>query len=188
MSKGDNGHRYLYSKRWGWIDMQHFAASAFYTSKHGAKTALMGGEVTERRQQATQNPSAYDYEDLPSNLLGAYFAQEYRDKYEDLNAALFAFLTDLDVLENEGETIPEEAINYDALPDTQAEEGTGEQNRSYNPMHGENLFSRQIDYDIERFIYETRGVDLEGGRDYTQSSNQSTQDRWPRATESIPTQ
>ena len=188
MSKGDNGHRYLYSKRWGWIDMQHFAASAFYTSKHGAKTALMGGEVTERRQQATQNPSAYDYEDLPSNLLGAYFAQEYRDKYEDLNAALFAFLTDLDVLENEGETIPEEAINYDELPDTQAEEGTGEQNRSYNPMHGENLFSRQIDYDIERFIYETRGVDLEGGRDYTQSSNQSTQDRWPRATESIPTQ
>ena len=80
-SDSNRDKRYLYSERWGWVDMKHFSAAAdgtdyfFYT----AKKVLSKGESIEQEQLKRGSGSAYSYEDLPSNLLGVYF-EEWLEK------------------------------------------------------------------------------------------------------------
>jgi RHS repeat-associated protein len=68
--------RYLYSKSWGWLDLRHFM-SAY---NNGIRGGLQGGEVVEAFQDLTEDNSAYEPEDLPSNLMGAYFNIYMRSK------------------------------------------------------------------------------------------------------------
>ncbi len=75
-------YRYLYSPRWGWIDLKHVSTAIHYTSKwylsgHDVLDMGMGEELL---QAAINKDSAFSYEDLVSNLLGVYFYAEYADE------------------------------------------------------------------------------------------------------------
>src|SRR5262249_48913961 len=109
--------RYLYSRRWGWIDMKHFSAAAYYSGKWyvPAASVLGKGRDVEKKQAEKGDDSAYSYEDLPSNLLGAYFGSKYSssgshtktgDKLNSFQEKLVSFLVDLDVVSNPLATAP----------------------------------------------------------------------------------
>jgi RHS repeat-associated protein len=103
--------RYLYSKRWGWIDLKHFSAAAYHSDKWyiPSQIVLWRGKRIERNQaeKESERESAYSYEDLPSNLLGAYFGEDYSSSGSytktgfELNSfqkKLVSFLVDLEVV------------------------------------------------------------------------------------------
>jgi RHS repeat-associated protein len=126
--KGSLNERYVYSTTWGWIDMRHFSAAAYVTDKPfvSAKDLLKKGEATEKEQEEKGNRSAWSYEDLVSNALGAYF-QEYASNYDgSVVEALESFLCSIGVVDNPIEVSPNK------LPDVERENPP--QNKSYNPM------------------------------------------------------
>lgn len=103
--------RYLYSKRWGWIDLKHFSAAAYHSDKWyiPSQIVLSRGKAIEAEQakKESEKDSAYSYEDLPSNLLGAYFGEDYSSSGSytktgfELNSfqkKLVSFLVDLEVV------------------------------------------------------------------------------------------
>lgn len=77
---GVGGKRYMYSTRWGWVDLKHFSSAAFGTDtpQYTGNMVLKKGEDIEKAQAratGTERGSAYAYEDLPSNILGVYFEE-----------------------------------------------------------------------------------------------------------------
>jgi RHS repeat-associated protein len=144
--------RYLYSDRWGWIDMKHFFSAANLTDYlvFSGDFALEYGEDVERKQEKAGVPSGYDYEDLKSNLLGVYF-----EKYlEDFNStrmsdeeeadlkdnyggnwgayALKKFLTEIGVVED----ITVAPNYYDKnFPADHDAPSTWQTNKTYDPVH-----------------------------------------------------
>ncbi len=78
--------RYLYTKTWGWIDLRHFGAGVMMVQKGATLNesrlkvyyAVLAGEMHEEMGDVT---SAYSYEDLVSNFLGASFQHLYSNKY-----------------------------------------------------------------------------------------------------------
>ena len=71
-SDPENGQpwQYVYTEVFGWIDLAHFFKAASWGS-----SAVPLGEGVEFLQEHLReaSPSAYSYEDLPSNLHGAIF-------------------------------------------------------------------------------------------------------------------
>jgi hypothetical protein len=138
---GKMKERYLYSPKWGWIDMKHFSSAALETNKwyKSASFVLGQGEGVEDRQENGEFPnsrpeskaSAYDYEDLVSNLLGVGF-----EAYLETDAA-----ADKDLVENLTNYLtalgfgdPTQAPNYATLP--QNHDGdTNVQNTTYDPSY-----------------------------------------------------
>jgi RHS repeat-associated protein len=102
--------RYLYSKRWGWIDLKHLSAAAYQSQKwYVPVMAVLGeGMTVENDQWKRGDDSAFSYEDLPSNLLGVYFGARYSrsgiNRKESSNLKnpfqrkLVSFLVDLEVV------------------------------------------------------------------------------------------
>lgn len=128
--------RYLYSEKWGWIDMRHFSSSAESadTWSGSAKRTLDYGYAVEVTQAATFDESAFDYEDLVSNLLGVGFeayleTSVARDR--TLLQNLESYLRDLGFVD-----APERhAPNYMLIAENNRGEGTGPQNKTYQPLH-----------------------------------------------------
>ena len=137
--------RYLYSKRWGWVDMKHFAAAAHHTSSPfvTGSYVLKRGEQKEIEQEYSdrsyERASAWDYEDLTSNLMGVTF-EDYWDErsyfevpmeHGDFVTVLDQFLDELGFTEEHpGEAAP----NYDWMPyDAHTDDRT--QNSTYDPMY-----------------------------------------------------
>ncbi len=76
-----NGSRYVYMETGGWVDMRHFFNAANLANSWGYDAAVLAGEMTEYFQQFSpidsQYFSAYSFEDLTSNSIGAYFGETY---------------------------------------------------------------------------------------------------------------
>ena len=129
---------YLYSKKWGWLDMKHFSRSAeatdypFFTG-HGV---LGLGETYEVAQQLeiADVTSAWDYEDLTSNLIGVYF-ETYLESDE---AKGKDFLTNLEnyLRELGFDTNPTtDAPNWQQMPADMHTESELPTKRNYDPSH-----------------------------------------------------
>jgi hypothetical protein len=110
-NKGDpNGMRYLYSKKWGWVDMRHFSAATYTTDYTviSAANVLKKGEEHEAETEKLPNTdperaSSWDYEDLVSNLLGTYFEtflESDKATGKDVVDNLSIYLKDLGFVDN----------------------------------------------------------------------------------------
>ncbi|MCP9235493.1 hypothetical protein NMA52_06005 [Lewinella sp. JB7] len=134
--------RYIYTKKGGWVDMAHFM---FYAGKaHQYKAdghenpvgeAVQDGYAQEASDSWVAGHSAYSYEDLPSDKFGADFATNYFDPDSDatLGEQILSYLNE--VL---GATDPENAPNYDQLPETDGERNVpSRQNRTTTPVYTE---------------------------------------------------
>jgi RHS repeat-associated protein len=136
--------RYLYSEKWGWIDMLHFSESALKTSKDGVFSTLKSGETLEVTQKLTAPASSFSYEDLVSNLIGASFA-EYNNNNNSKE-----FLVNLqDFLIGAGfNAQPTEAVNWGELPRTQVRGvPIGIKNYSYIPLFAPYINERKSTID-----------------------------------------
>ena len=71
--------RYIYTKEGGFLDLRHFFAAAEVSSKLGKNTAIIAGELEEKRQEFAKSTSANDPEDRPSNLQGANFGEKNKE-------------------------------------------------------------------------------------------------------------
>lgn len=95
----DYGHqnvRYAYTEKVGWLDMEHFFAAASTAYVTGYQDAIDLGGAVEIAQQAVLEiqqrtgqtinssfaASAYSFEDLTSNTVGAYFGAYYLPEKE----------------------------------------------------------------------------------------------------------
>jgi RHS repeat-associated protein len=160
--KGDT-KKYLYSKKWGWIDMRHVSYSAakiksIFSIRSGV---LSDGELLEYRQELgaipNHNPtdfdlpsvSAWDYEDLVSNIIGAGFESylETDGKGKTIVEALTSYLTDLGFNEE-----PENAPNYLSMPKNYTEDGKNEatevRSYGYDPKYAPNKNKRNSKQDL----------------------------------------
>jgi RHS repeat-associated protein len=147
--------RYLYSEKWGWIDMRHFASAAaasdmIYATGHGV---LSHSETIESQQAWNTNleerNSAYDYEDLVSNLLGVYF-----EVYLESDAAKDkSFMENLNnYLQQLGFTSsPASAPNYNQLEETM-DTDSGETNTTYAPSHTTKPRDGNLDKKITQYL------------------------------------
>ncbi len=151
--------RYLYSKRWGWIDMKHFASAANVADGIAtAKQVINHGEDIEIQQSSSkklsERNSSFSYEDLISNLLGTYFESFLESDLasgNDMSKNLEFFLMMLDVAD------PTEAPNYKDLPESpeiaqDKEEHTVVRNYSYNPLYTKKDNNLQLDVSIKQFL------------------------------------
>lgn len=77
--------RYVYSTRWGWLDVKHIAAAMYQTGKWylTGKDVWNLGTMNELYQKYKKEDSAFSYEDFTSNMLGIYFESVYIE--EDAN-------------------------------------------------------------------------------------------------------
>lgn len=111
--------RYLYSPKWGWIDMKHFLAAAHYTMKSKMSWAvLLKGEMTEIEQVETNPHSSFSYEDLISNSLGAYFPSYLKEKQiegQTEQEVLIQFLEEIGAVDNPLNVAP----NRDLIPEVE---------------------------------------------------------------------
>jgi RHS repeat-associated protein len=122
-------HRYLYSPKWGWIDMTHFAMGAALSSLNPV-TPDMALRWLENHERDNKDPgSTFDYEDLVSNLLGVYFYEylsEQKDNTKSLIENLDDYLTKLGFVDNPVRYAP------NIIPEDH-HGGVEPQNRTYNP-------------------------------------------------------
>ncbi len=133
--------RYVYTEQAGWVDMRHFFYFAEKSYTYGNAIAMTGGYMSEFYQWMGldidsmtlglgSNPSAFSYEDLTSDALGVAFGHMLSEQsgeysFEEL---LTKFLDSL------GATNPEEAYNYNEIPENSgsaAEKGYNEVDKSY---------------------------------------------------------
>jgi RHS repeat-associated protein len=139
-----NSKRYLYSKKWGWIDLKHVAAAAQSADITSTQIALRLGEDVENRQENKEWPnnnknsekSAWDYEDLVSNLIGVGF-QKYMQtpaaKGKDILTNLENYLTDLGFTSDPNEVGSDGASPMSKLSQDYNSE-THDPNYTYDPV------------------------------------------------------
>lgn len=144
--------RYIYSRKWGWIDLQHFAAAAWTRSlvPMSGTRILLRGEENERQQERDKENSRWDYEDLMSNFLGVDFAEHLSGLGW---SSPLGFVPRLHVyLERLGfEYDVEHAPNFRSLLNSEAEDDVRENHRYipwYAPDFDERLFN---DWDREAY-------------------------------------
>jgi RHS repeat-associated protein len=156
-------NRYVYSTRWGWIDMKHFFAAAYHTdmSLISGDYVLSKGEGLERKQQKQNNASAYSYEDLVSNLMGVYF-EEYLEDFkvnpDDKEAmeayrlkgqayVLEQFMKEIGIVDDETQ-----APNYKGLPINYENQTVDNvpKNETYTPKYTTGKRNKKIDRKIQR--------------------------------------
>ncbi len=141
--------RYVYSKRWGWLDLRHLAAGAWFTDNW-----LISGHMVLSRgedNEVTGGNSSFDFEDLPSNLIGVYFETYLESdaaQGKTVVEALQSYLADLGVVENPFDVAP----NADQLKETTKSADTGPKNTSYDPVFTTERRDKPIDRIIESYL------------------------------------
>jgi RHS repeat-associated protein len=170
--------RYLYSKRWGWIDMRHFISSAnFSNEQEGRGHHLMAFEDNERDQAKsgyyTEKNSSFSYEDLPSNLLGAYFGKWLSSEganQSSFSANLEQFLKMIGVVENPMANAPNASSMYvNAVKEKSLHDDIDynnlyiqkDRNYSYHPMFTTErlrMGKGQLDQMISDYLYNSTGA------------------------------
>lgn len=113
----NNIKRYVYTTKWGWVDMGHVIGMLYHmhTNRFGEDIGFMGVDLYEIVQLLNPgNYSGYSYEDLPSNAIGVAFYNLLfpRIKNGDLSwkQAISQMFNSL------GAVDPSEAPNYEYLP------------------------------------------------------------------------
>jgi RHS repeat-associated protein len=193
--------RYVYSKSWGWIDMKHFAKAGYLADRYFVtnERALLEGENIERRQQEQLDladagesaimgmaVSAWSYEDLVSNALGIYFANEYWDGILDtrtLPEALNDFFDAIGVVDNPLAIAPNASTiatsaTFEMEVEEKNEKGetvmvkktfarrTTQQNFTYTPMYTTHKREKGENARIVEFIEETIGAEMDDVRQF----------------------
>jgi RHS repeat-associated protein len=94
--------------------------------------AIQAGFQQERSDMLFAKHSAYSYEDLPSNFFGAEFGAKYFDPNSELTLGeqLSNYLNS-----NLGATAPQNAPNYDLLPNTEPTEKPSRTNHTSIPVY-----------------------------------------------------
>ncbi|MCI5073236.1 hypothetical protein MRY82_09920 [bacterium] len=125
-------YRYVYSKRWGWLDLRHISMFAF-AQYHGMyyslvsslnilpnippdMTVLKFGELLEIKQcneyaSGDINVGPFSYEDLTSNLLGSFLgnyqlSRAWKNSAQDFQSRLIYFFYLLGAVDNPIEVAP----------------------------------------------------------------------------------
>jgi RHS repeat-associated protein len=149
---GGSYGRYLYSDKWGWVDMKHFSSAAENTDDllQTGHAVLLLGEFVESTQYLNGDASGFDPEDLPSNLLGVYFetyleseAAEGKSLVENLES----YLLELGFSDDPTNDAP----NYDVLPETHDDPDSGVINMRYEPL---NTKTTRRDSELDQEILE----------------------------------
>jgi hypothetical protein len=118
-----NVKRYLYTGKYGWIDMEHFFSFANYTRKQNVIAASIWTFVSEEVQSIKINfmgwtwdrtTSAYSYEDIASDFAGIEFWIKYGKKVENKEIGLIDAVQEY--LKELSPKKPEEAPNYEYIP------------------------------------------------------------------------
>jgi RHS repeat-associated protein len=131
-------NRYVYTANGGWVDMAHFVfyAGRAATHKAAGDTNPVGSAVREGFHQELMDRfkapwSAYSYEDLPSDRLGAIFGAQFFDPSSSLTLAeqvelFFGLYLD---------PMATSAPNYGSLPNKDSRNPPTATNRSTDPMY-----------------------------------------------------
>jgi RHS repeat-associated protein len=155
--------KYIYSERWGWIDLKHFSAAAMHTDNlfFGAGFVLRRGEKIERQQESQGNTSAWSFEDLPSNLLGVYFESflESSSAEGGFQGKLNTFFKLVGVV-NDYQNAP----NYSDIEAYEKGQVPIPKNYSYSPMFALVPLHTEIDKHIKIFLTVLRGGTIETNR------------------------
>src|SRR5690606_1132316 len=156
----DDSHpRYIYTTGAGWVDIKHFAASAYATWNLWSSWALDYGEGQEYEQFKNNAPSAYSYEDLTSNMLGAYFQGVYRfsDEARSLSYtdALSKFFSELGAVEDWKSAAPNVGIVGDSYA---KEDDSGVKNHTYEVMFNTESNNSLLNL-IYKWMKETKHID-----------------------------
>jgi RHS repeat-associated protein len=110
-----NSNRYIYTDKYGWIDLRHFSAAAEETQTYGGALTEVGGLIVEIQQWFEEGPddyqSAFSPEDLPSNSAGADLGEYYMDDSKSLYQAVLEFLGDAGARNRD-----DKLSKYDDLP------------------------------------------------------------------------
>lgn len=112
--------RYLYSTKWGWLDLSHFSFFASKANQLGDYASVYLGEFLEKNLNNVG--SQWTYEDLPSNVIGAYFGTKFFDPSQPKTSAEFcktldSFLGQLGFVEDPLGTAPNAETVEQNLPD-----------------------------------------------------------------------
>jgi hypothetical protein len=93
-----NANRYVYTDRYGWVDLRHFGAAGSIAQGWGSVVAEGLGLGNEAAQWVTEwggdYRSGFSPEDIPSNAAGAEFGDDYVSDDEALSEALARWLDD----------------------------------------------------------------------------------------------
>ncbi|MEQ9262023.1 MAG: RHS repeat-associated core domain-containing protein [Owenweeksia sp.] len=128
--------RYVYTEKNGWIDLKHYFNAAMVSTEVGDLAAEAAGEAVELNQERKKQGSAYSYEDLPSNRMGAsldtrkglkdgFSVKEGEDLFKEVE----------EQFEDAEATSPENAPNWKQMPETKTRPyGKVPQNKSYEPL------------------------------------------------------
>ena len=118
---GDVKGRYVYTTEEGWVDMSHFLFYAGRATIHEYEgrdnplaLAVAEGYAQELSDEFLRPESAFSYEDLNSNYLGAVFAIEYFDIDSPLplSKQIDNYLISIGAID------PEKAPNWGQIPQT----------------------------------------------------------------------
>ena len=89
---GGNDQRYIYTDRYGWIDLRHFGAAGSLAQGWGSVVTEWLGFGNEVLQWATEwgddYRSGFSPADIPSNAAGAEFGDDYVREDEPLSTSL----------------------------------------------------------------------------------------------------
>lgn len=96
--------------------------------------AMQDGYLQEQTDRVFARHSAYSYEDLPSDKLGAEFGANYFDPKSKLSLGeqLNNYLQGL------GATVPEKAPNYKDLPQEEPQKTPSRTNKTTIPVYTQN--------------------------------------------------
>jgi RHS repeat-associated protein len=128
---------YVYTGNDGWVDMVHFMFYAGKAATYKANgvtnplgEAVQDGYHQEFYDQFRDSWSAYSYEDLPSDLLGAMFGSDFFDptSSESLADQLQAFFAGLHPM------APTSAPNYSQIPQKDSKNPPIARNKTTNGM------------------------------------------------------
>jgi RHS repeat-associated protein len=139
-------NRYVYTGNYGWVDMVHFlfyaGVSSFYKANNvdnPVEGAVRAGHLQERIDSVRDPWSAYSYEDLPSDRLGAIFGAQFFDPNSPLTLAeqmqaFFAYLAPMS---------PEMAPNWAEVPDVATRNDPTHRNYTTDPMFTQTYWFQQ---------------------------------------------
>lgn len=111
-----NTNRYIYTDRYGWVDLRHFGAAASIGQGWGSVIAEGLGLGNEMFQWATEwgddYRSGFSPEDIPSNAAGAELGDDYVSDDEPLFTSIERWLADAGAREQD-----DPLAGRDALPE-----------------------------------------------------------------------
>lgn len=97
-NRGGNANRYLFTDKYGWVDLRDFGKAAEMASSIGSvttETLGLGNEVAQwAAEWGDDYRSGFSSEDISSNAAGAAFGDDYMDGSSSVSQSLDNWLND----------------------------------------------------------------------------------------------